>query len=182
MRILRRAGLAGLLGGLLVLPGAARPQEKGSPAIDLKVVKYDALAALILENRGKVVIVDFWADTCIPCKRALPHLVQTYHKHRKDGLVAITVSVDIAWNQYDAKTHARLLNFLRKQGADFPNVVLDVSKEVLEDKLRVKAVPCTYVFDRQGKWTQFVGEGLNQSDDGSYPEIDALVKKLLKGK
>src|SRR5437764_1022602 len=109
MRILRRAGVTGLLGVLLLVPGAARPQEKAGPGIDRKVVKYDALAALILENRGKVVIVDFWADTCPPCKRAMPHLVQTYHKHRKDGLVAITVSVDIAWNQYNEKTHARLL-------------------------------------------------------------------------
>jgi thiol-disulfide isomerase/thioredoxin len=183
MRALRLAGLTGMLGLLLLLrPGAARPQEKGGPAVDLKLVRYDGLAELIRKNRGKVILVDFWADTCVPCKRAMPHLVRLANKHRKDGLVTITVSVDKAWEQYNDKTRARLLKFLRETGADFTNLVLDESKEVLEEKLRVTSVPSLYVFDRQGRWTQFAADDLKETKSGNHPEVDALVEKLLKEK
>src|SRR5262245_17464116 len=102
MHRLRRGGLLALLGGLGLLGrGTAQTQEKG-PAVDLKVVKYEVLAEAIQQNRGKVVIVDFWSNTCIPCKQAMPHLVALCNKHKKDGLTAITVAVDLAWGKYDA--------------------------------------------------------------------------------
>ena len=44
-------------------------------AATVQVVKYDGLSALIKQQRGKVVVVDFWADFCIPCKREFPKLV-----------------------------------------------------------------------------------------------------------
>ena len=175
MHTLRRGGLLALLGALwLLAQGAAQTQQKGA-AVDLKVVKYEALAETIQQNRGKVVIVDFWSNTCIPCKQAMPHLVALYNKHKQDGLTAITVAVDLAWGKYDAAVHESLLKFLQKQGATFPNVVLDTSKEVLQEKLRVASVPSVYVFNREGKWTQFA-EGI------SAEELDALVKKLLAEK
>src|SRR5947209_17333338 len=97
MRVFRLAGLTGGLGLLFLLSqGAARPQERAA-AVDLRLLRFDGLAELVLKNRGKVVLVDFWADTCPPCKRAMPHLVQVANKHRKDGLVAVTVAVDKAW-------------------------------------------------------------------------------------
>src|SRR5262249_31410320 len=153
MNRLRWGGLLALLGALgLLAQGTARTQEKGDAAVDLKVVKYEGLAEAIQQNRGKVVIVDFWSDTCIPCRQAMPHLVKLYNDHKKDGLAAITVAVDLAWGKYDAVVHNSLLKFLKKQGATFPNFVLDTSKQVLQEKLRVELVPCVYVFNRQGKW------------------------------
>src|SRR4051812_12240045 len=108
MRTLGLAGLTGVLGLLFLLrQGAAWPQEKAAGAVDLKLVRYGGLAEVVLSNRGKVVIVDFWADTCPPCKGAMPHLVQMAHRHRKDGLVAVTVAVDKAWERYDDTTHDR---------------------------------------------------------------------------
>jgi thiol-disulfide isomerase/thioredoxin len=176
MHTLRWGGLLALLGALgLLASGTARTQEKAGAAVDLKVVKYEGLTELIQQHRGKVVVVDFWSDTCIPCKKAMPHLVKLYNEHKKDGLAAITVAVDLAWGNYNPAVHDSLQKFLQKQSATFPNLVLDTSKQVLEDKLRVKAVPCVYVFNRQGKWTQFA--------DGIQPEeLDALVKKLLAEK
>src|SRR5205823_187359 len=90
MHTFRWGGLLALLGALgLLAQGTARTQEKGAAAVDLKVVKYEGLTEAIQQNRGKVVIVDFWSDTCVPCKRAMPHLVELYNKHKKDGLTAI---------------------------------------------------------------------------------------------
>jgi thiol-disulfide isomerase/thioredoxin len=176
MHRLRWGGLLALLGALgLLAQGTARTQEKGAAAVDLKVVKYEGLAEAIQQSRGKVVIVDFWSNDCIPCKQAMPHLVKLYNEHKKDGLTAITVAVDLAWEKYTPTVHDSLLRFLKKQGATFPNFVLDTSKQVLQEKLRVELVPCVYVFNRQGKWTQFP-EGIKPD------ELDALVKKLLAEK
>jgi thiol-disulfide isomerase/thioredoxin len=184
MRILRRTGLSGLLGVLVLLPqGAARPQEKSGAAVDLKVVPYEGLAQAILNNRGKVIVVDFWANTCAPCKEAMPHLVELYNQRHKDGLTAITVAVDKAWDNYSPAVHRSLLKALKKNGAAFTNLVLDVSKEFLEEKLRVSAVPCLYVFDRQGRWTRFSDEKqLRKDAQGRYAEVEALVGKLLAEK
>ncbi len=175
MQILRWGALAGLLSALGLLAQATAQTQQKQPAVDLKVVKYEALANAIEQNRGKVIIVDFWADTCLPCKRAMPHLVELYKKHYKDGLTAMTVAVDKAWDQYSPAVHDNLLKFLQKQGATFPNFVLDAPKKVLEDRLRVMAVPSVYVFNRAGKWTHFA--------EGIEPEkLDALVKNLLAEK
>jgi thiol-disulfide isomerase/thioredoxin len=176
MHRFRWGGLLAVLGALgLLAQGTARTQEKGAAAVDLKVVKYEGLTEAIQQNRGKVIVVDFWSNDCLPCKKAMPHLVELYHKHKKDGLAAITVAVDLAWGNYNPTVHDSLLKFLKKQGAVFPNLVLDTSKQVLQDKLRVAAVPSVYVFNRAGKWTQFA-EGINPE------ELDALVKKLLAEK
>ena len=175
MHTLRWGTLAGLLSALGLLAQVTAQTQVKQPVVDLKVVKYEALANAIEQNRGKVIIVDFWSDTCLPCKRAMPHLVELYKKHEKDGLIAMTVAVDKAWDQYSPAVHDNLLKFLQKQGATFPNFVLDAPKKVLEDRLRIMAVPSVYVFNRAGKWTHFA--------EGAEPEkLDALVKKLLAEK
>jgi thiol-disulfide isomerase/thioredoxin len=175
--------MLGLLGSLLLLAGgSARTQEKSAPAVDVRMVKYDGLADAIMRNRGKVVVVDFWADTCLPCKKAFPHLVQLYKTHHRDGLAAISVAIDPCWGQYNAAVKEKIEKFLRDKGAVFTNLILDETKELLEKKLRVAAVPCLYVFSRQGTWTQFTGDNLKKDDEGRYYEVEALVKKLLAEK
>jgi thiol-disulfide isomerase/thioredoxin len=175
MQTLRWGILVGSLGLCwLLAQETARTQEKekSSAAVDLKVVKYEALADTIQKNRGKVIIVDFWANSCIPCKKAMPHLVELYDKHKQEGLTAITVAVDLAWGELTPAVQESLLKFLRARNATFTNVILDAPRAVLEEKLRVKAVPSVYVFNRAGQWTQF--------SDGIEPDkLDALVKKLL---
>ena len=176
MHALRWGALVGSLGTFWLLAHAtARPQEKDTAAVELKVVKYEGLTEAIQKNRGKVIVVDFWSNGCIPCKKAMPHLVELYHKHQKDGLAAITVAVDLAWGELTPAVQDSLLKFLRARNATFTNLILDAPKKVLEERLRVKAVPCVYVFNRAGQWTQF--------RDGIDPEkLDALVKKLLAEK
>src|SRR3954466_14751176 len=64
------------------------------PPVAVKVVRYDGLTDLVKQNKGKVVVVDFWADYCVPCKREFPKLVALHEKHAKAGLVAVSVSLD----------------------------------------------------------------------------------------
>ena len=102
-----------------------------------------------------------------------------HRKYAKDGLVAISVSLDRL--EGTAKEKEELLgkvkSFLRSQGADFTNVLLDDNVD-LEQKFHFIAPPCYFVFDRQGKWRQFIGD----ERPVDYEAMEKLVVKLLKEK
>jgi thiol-disulfide isomerase/thioredoxin len=170
MRIFRRWALVGLLFLSAAVPAFA--EDKADGAVGLKVVKYDGLGDLVRQNAGKVVVVDFWATTCIPCRKEMPNLVAMHKKYAKDGFAAITVSVDEEANNPEVQAEA--LKFLRKVNAAFDNVILDEKPAFWQEKLRFGTVPCVFVFDRQGKWRQF--------KEGGYAEIEKVVVELLNAK
>jgi thiol-disulfide isomerase/thioredoxin len=171
---------AGLL--LLTLPNRGPGQGKGG--IEVQEIRYPALQELVLKNRGKVVVVDFWATWCVPCKRNFPHMLEMQKKLGKDGLVSISVSIDQVDTKTDkddtpARRTARVLKTLENLGSTITNVILDEPQKVLEDKLRISSIPCIYVFNRQGKWTKFGG---GQDSFVKPPEVEKLVVELLQEK
>lgn len=90
----------------------------------------------------------------------------------KDGLAVISVSLDEAAEKKNA------LGWLTKFGADFTNVLLDEETDFFQKRLRFVAPPCLYVFNRQGKWTQFKSD----EKEIDFKKVDQLVEKLLKEK
>ena len=185
MRTRHWCGSLALAGLILLLQGTARTQDKGAGAVTIRVVNYDGLADEILKNRGKVVVVDFWTELCLPCRKALPHLVELYNAHKAEGMTAITVALDPAWRPADEppdpNLKGKLLKFLQSKKATFTNLILDDSKKVVDEKLRIRVVPSLYVFSRTGKWTQFTDDTLQKDPKTDrYYEVEALVKKLLK--
>src|SRR5262245_15414996 len=96
---------------ILLLPAALRAEDK----IEIKVVKFDGLEKAIADAKGKVVVVDFWATFCIPCKREFPHLVELHKKYGPAKLVCISVTVD------DPEDKDKALRFLNQQKATFQN-------------------------------------------------------------
>jgi thiol-disulfide isomerase/thioredoxin len=154
---------------LLVVPAA--PADPPAP-VAVQVVKYDGLSALFRQQRGKVVVVDFWADFCIPCKREFPKLVALHNQHAKAGLVAVSVSLDDL-GEDGAKD--KVLKFLQKQQATLTNVILDEKPEVWQAKLKIDGPPLVMVFNRKGELEQkFVDK------DVDYAAIGKLVAELLK--
>jgi thiol-disulfide isomerase/thioredoxin len=162
---------------LLALGDRGSAQEKG---IAVQEVKYAGLQELVVKNRGKVVVVDFWRTNCIPCIRNYPHMLEMQKKYGKDGLVSISVSLDkVDKDETPAQMKGRVLKLLEKLGSTIPNLLLDEPQKLVDDKLRIGPIPCVYVFNRQGKWTKFGG------DDDSIvkpPEVEKLVVELLQEK
>ena len=180
MRWLRRM----LWVGLLALAGwqtpLVTPGQEAAPKVELKVVKYPGLCDLINANKGKVILVDFWNDSCLPCKRAFPHMVELYKKYASKGLVVISVSTDDLHDEDRKDPEANILKFLQAKNAIFTNVVLDESTEFLKDKLRIYSIPRLYVFNREGQWQMLYGDRLtNEKNEVRHDEIETLVKKLL---
>jgi thiol-disulfide isomerase/thioredoxin len=112
---------------------------------------------VIAENKGKVVLFDFWATWCEPCRAELPQLLKLERKWHDRGLVLVTVSADSADQQPAA------LKFLEHSGVRFPAFV----KQVKDDDAFINAVdkkwsgalPALFLYDRSGhRVTSFVGE------------------------
>jgi thiol-disulfide isomerase/thioredoxin len=143
------------------------------PQVQLATVNYDKLTEMVKLQKGKVVVVDFWADFCVPCKREFPNLVKMHQKYAADGLVAMSVALD---DPTDEKAKARVVKFLQARQATFTNILLDEKPEVWQKQLDIDGPPCVYVFARSGQLEKkFTGEI-------KYGEIEELAVRLLKDK
>lgn len=116
--------------------------------------------------RGKVVIVDFWASWCAPCKEEMPVLERLYAKHAKDGLVVVGVSVD--------RDVANVRSFLSKLSVSFP-IVHDLAHAVA-DRFEPPKMPTSYVIDRQGV-VRYVHGGFRAEDAKRLAsEVESLLR------
>ncbi len=66
----------------------------GQPAPDIKLDSPDGKSYALSDLKGKVVLLDFWASWCGPCRKANPHVVQLYDKYNKEGFEVFSVSLD----------------------------------------------------------------------------------------
>jgi cytochrome c biogenesis protein CcmG, thiol:disulfide interchange protein DsbE len=92
------------------------------------------------EQRGKPVMINFWATWCAPCREEMPAIERLYRRHREHGFVLLAVSVDA-----DA---ALVRPFLEQHKLTFP-VALD-SKMSLANAYSVRALPSSFLVDRNG--------------------------------
>lgn len=156
--------LSGLLAAVVSVPRAsaldagAKMPEIGLKDLSGKTVDLASLA-------GKVVIVDFWATWCAPCKEELPELEKLHKKYGPKGLVVVGVSVD--------KESGGLKPFLDKLKISFP-VVHDADHAV-SGKYSPPRMPSSYIVDRKGI-VRYVHGGYRASDAA---EFEKQVIELL---
>lgn len=118
------------------------------------------------EQRGKVVMINFWATWCGPCRQEMPHLDRLYDKYKSSGFVLMGINVDD-----DTRNAAAVA---AKLGIRFP-VLLDTDKQVsrLYD---LSTMPSTVLVDRDGK-VRYVHRGYLSGYEDTY---DKQVRELLK--
>ncbi|MGB5164775.1 MAG: TlpA disulfide reductase family protein [Woeseiaceae bacterium] len=123
---------------------------------------------LELENyRGKVVLLDFWASWCVPCRRSFPWMNEMQQKYADAGLVIIAVNLD-----NDA---AEAATFLKEYPAQF-EIAYDTDKQ-LARSYNVQAMPTSYLLDRDGATIErHLGFKSAKTD-----EYEAAIVAALKG-
>jgi peroxiredoxin len=92
------------------------------------------------ELRGKVVLVNFWATWCPPCRKEMPDLDGLYRRFQSQGLVILAISDEAA---------AKVTPFLEAHGVAYP-ILLDPGRKVNE-LFHVNGIPRSFVYDRTGK-------------------------------
>ncbi len=143
------------------------------PAVgELERIRYTQLTEIINQNKGKVVLIDFWGDFCLPCKREFPNFVKLHQKLGKAGLVAILVSLD---DPDDKETKIRVENFLKLQKATTRNLLLNEKIEFWQKKLKIDGPPCVFLFDQQGRLVSRWSDA-----EVDYKRIEKRVDELLR--
>jgi thiol-disulfide isomerase/thioredoxin len=118
-------------------------------------------------TRGKVVLVDFWASWCEPCKQSFPVMEELHKRYAERGLVIIAVNVDE--NRPDMEA------FLKKNAATF--VVLRDASQKLVEKAGIATMPSSFLIDREGK-VRFAHTGFRGTETKKKyeEEIELLLK------
>ena len=144
----------------------AAPVTPSSQAPDFTLRSMDGQNLRLQELRGRVVLVNFWATWCGPCRQEMPHLNRLYDKYRSSGFVMLGVNIDD-----DANNAIGVAN---KLGMKFP-VLFDTDKKVsrLYD---LNTMPSTVVIDRDGK-VRYVHRGYRDGYEDAY---DKQIRELVK--
>jgi peroxiredoxin len=92
------------------------------------------------ELKGKVVLVNFWATWCPPCRKEMPDLQALYDKYKEQGFVVLSISDE---------EPAKVQPFITERKITYP-VLLDPGRKVNEE-FQVEGIPKSFVYDREGK-------------------------------
>ena len=159
-----RVAFAALIAfGASTAPAALAP---ASAAPDFTLHAMDGPNLRLKEQRGRVVMVNFWATWCGPCRQEMPQLNRLYEKYKGSGFVLLGVNVDD-----DQRKAAEVAG---KLGVTFP-VLLDTDKTV--SKLyELSTMPSTVLIDRDGK-VRYVHRGYLTGYEDNY---DKQIRELLK--
>lgn len=131
----------------------------GKIAPDFEELLLDRKKTMKLSDlRGKVVLIDFWASWCGPCRRENPNVVKTYEKYKADGFTVMSVSLDTEKEKWAAA--------IKQDNLSWPNHVSDLAgwNAKVAKQYGVTGVPFTVLIDKDGKVikTNLRGEALEQ--------------------
>lgn len=135
------------------------PLAPGKPAPDFEELKTDGTTTMKLSDlKGKVVLLDFWASWCGPCRRENPSVVKLYEQYKDDGFTVMSVSLD--------KDKNRWLQAIEQDGLVWPNHVSDLNywSSKAAKLYGVGSIPFTVLIDQEGNIvkTKLRGPALEQ--------------------
>ena len=164
-------GAVGVLAGLLLwnLTHQPSPPRVGqrAPAFSLERLNGDGSVSLA-SLRGKVVILNFWASFCEPCKREAPALEKIWRDYRREGVIVLGIDTN------DASGEAR--RFISAHGVTYPTVSGGGDLIARYGSLNL---PTTYVLNRHGRIVG--GEILGAVSDQPFSdELDRYLHAALK--
>ncbi len=107
--------------------------------------------------RGKVILVNFWATWCPPCRKEMPDLQALYDKFKERGLVVLAISDEEA---------SKVQPFIAERQIGYP-VMLDPGRKINE-MYRVEGIPKTFVYDRDGK---LVAQSIDMRTRGQFQQM-----------
>lgn len=169
--------LPGVTEAVSAVPPADATGDGGKTAsggITVTVVTPEEFNAAIKKHRGKVVLVDFWALWCLPCRKAFPKTVEMAKKHADDGLVVISMSFD------DPESKSDALEFLKDNKATLQNLMCTFGggdESFSSYDIGEAGLPYYRVYDRDGSLKQVFK---NSPDAGvDETEVHKLVEELL---
>jgi len=114
--------------------------------------------------KGKVVILDFWATWCPPCRAAIPRLIELYNKYQNQGLLVLGIALD---------ERNEVIKLSKEMGINYP--VLFDDKQTSRN-YEIQSIPTLFVIDKKGKQ---VYKEIGFSEEG-FSQMEEKIIELLK--
>ena len=145
------------------------PPLNGKSVSDLGWELSDGQHNILSDYKGKVLVLDFYATWCVPCRQSVPHLIELQRRYEKDGLEIVGLNVGGPDDQ------EKVSDFARELGIQYTLALPDdaLISLLLSDS---NSIPQTFIFDRNGELKKhFIGYGPTSED-----EIGRIVESALK--
>jgi len=157
-----------LLGAVLCVPLAAHAvsSQEAAPDFTLKSLQGENLR--LDEYKGQVVLINFWATWCGPCRQELPLLDRLHQRYQDAGFAVLGINVEGVEKADEAQA------MVSKAGVTFP-VLVDEGQQISE-LYALEAMPTSVVVDRDGV-VRYVHLGYKPGDETKYLEV---VKQLIR--
>ena len=136
-----------------------------APSFKLRNIKgnYESLESY----RGEVVVLNFWATWCAPCRIEMPSFEKLYRRYRSEGVTVLAITLD-------KNSENKIKSFVDEYGLSFP-ILLDEKGEV-ERLYPSMTIPFTYIIDRQGRIVARVDGAKNWESIETFEAIEYLLK------
>ena len=146
---------------------AAQRIRVGEPAPDIKLEDPKGKEYALSDLKGQVVLLDFWASWCGPCRRENPNVVKVYDRYKDQGFTVYSVSLDRQGQKQ------RWIDAIAKDNLKWPYHVSDLQywQSAPAKEYGVKGIPRTFLIDREGKIAAVGLRGAQQ--------IETELKKVL---
>jgi peroxiredoxin len=161
--------VGGILSVIIILGWFALPEPSG------RVVEGDVAPAFSLPDmdgveqalpKGKVVLLNFWATWCPPCREEMPSMIKLHKQLQEQGLVVMAASID--------KDVDKLSTFIREYSIPF-QVLQDTDKSVSRQLYGVIRVPESFLIDREGKVRFHLIGAVNWTDPTVLQAINTML-------
>lgn len=160
------AAAVGIIISLLNFTNSEKKElETGDSAPLFSLTDTDGNTVSLQDYKGKVILLNFWASWCEPCRNEMPAVQESYNKYKDQGFVVL--GVNIAENQVTAK------GFANRLGVTFP-VLLDSDRKVTQ-QYKVIPIPTSFLIDRNGKVQAVFKKELTLSEISGY--VETLIAK-----
>ncbi|MBS1918386.1 MAG: TlpA family protein disulfide reductase [Bacteroidetes bacterium] len=144
--------------------GAFSQAKKGKPAPEISLPGFDGKIINLYDLKGKIVLIDFWASWCGPCRRNNPKLVELYKKYHDRGFEIYGISIDsnaANWKQAVQQDQLPWIQVNDNKGWYAPSTIT----------YDVNAIPASYLLDK---------DGIIRLIDFDERNIESKLKSLLK--
>ena len=142
------------------------PASERKPAPSFTLANLQGEPVTLLEYKGRVVLLNFWATWCLPCRQEMPGMQSVWQTYQAQGLTVLAVSIDTVAPE-------RIAKFVKKLQLSFP-ILLDAEDQA-SSLYRVSGLPASFLLDRDGR----VASVITGSREWSNAESLTVIEQLL---